>query len=124
MLIALALLDGNGQDRVIAFISKKLSAAEQNNTTYDRGRLPLIQFVESFHCSLEGSQFKGITESTVPKQFLDTKIMGRREARVIEMDIFGNFLITLKPAQTHVIGDAVFRIPNEGTVVNDRDTVH
>lgn len=44
----------DGQERVVAFISKTLTRAERNYTTTERELLAVIHCVENFRCYFEG----------------------------------------------------------------------
>ena len=105
-------LDEVGNDRAIAFFSRKLSQAEQNYTANDRELLGLVYFLQRFRCYLEGSSFEIFTDNQVLKHFFTKPKLSRREARWLEtLGNFGIFPINLKPGKIHVLGDALSRAP-------------
>jgi len=77
--------DANGKDRVVAYFSKRLSAAEVNYSTNDRELLAVIYFLKRFRCYLEGSEFEIITDNQVLKNFMTKRKLSRREARWLEL---------------------------------------
>lgn len=106
-------VDDEGRDRVIAFTSKKLTAAEQNYTANDRELLALVCALQRFRCYLEGSTFDVLTDNQVVKHFLTKKSLNRREARWL--DILASFNIreiNLVRGKIHVLGDSLSRIPD------------
>ena len=106
-------LDDSGNERVIAFFSKKLNPAEQNYTANDRELLGLVYFLMRFRCYLEGSEFEIFTDNQVLKNFFTKPKLSRKEARWLEtLGNFGIFPINLKPGKIHVLGDALSRVPN------------
>ena len=116
--------DDEGNDRVIAFFSKKLSPAETNYTANDRELLGLIYFLERFRCYLEGSEFEIITDNQVLKSFFTKAKLSRREARWLEtLGNFGIFPITLKPGKLHVLGDTLSRAPHASANMLEVTTV-
>ena len=106
-------LDDSGNDRVIAFFSKKLSPAEQNYTANDRELLGLVYFLQRFRCYLEGASFEILTDNQILKYFFTKLKLSRREARWLEtLGNFGIFPINLKPGKIHVLGDTLSRAPH------------
>jgi len=115
-------LDEHGNDRVIAFFSKKLTQAETDYTANDRELLGLIYFLKRFRCYLEGSSFEILTDNQVLKHFFDKPRLSRREARWLEtLGNFGIFPITLKQGKIHVLGDALSRAPHVAKPDSDLD---
>lgn len=110
-------LDHLKQERVIAYFSKRLNAAEENYTSNERELLGLVYFLKRFRCYLEGSDFEVITDNQVLSHFLTKKNLSRREARWL--DLFAQFnldKITLVQGRIHVLGDALSRIRNNDPV--------
>lgn len=106
--------DDDGQERVVAYYSKRLNDAEENYTSNDRELLGLVYFLKRFRCYLEGSTFEVITDNQVLSNFLTKKNLSRRETRWL--DLFAEFnldKLTLKQGKIHVLGDALSRIPQE-----------
>ena len=115
-------LDDDGNERAIAFFSKKLSQAEQNYTANDRELLGLIYFLQRFRCYLEGSEFEIFTDNQVLRHLFTKPNISRREARWLEtLGNFGIFPINLKPGKIHVLGDVLSRAPH--IAVNDLEAV-
>lgn len=97
----------------LAFMSHKLSPAEQNYIASDRELLVLITFLKRFRCYLEGSEFEIITDNQVLSNLFTKENLSRREASWISLlRNFGIFPITLKKGYLHVLGDAPSRIPH------------
>lgn len=106
-------LDDDVSDRVIAFFSKMLSPTEADYTANDRELNGLISFPERFRCYLGGTSFEILTDNQVFKHFFTKPKMSRKKARWLEtLEDFGIFPITLKPGNTHVLGDVLSRAPH------------
>ena len=106
-------LDDDGNERIIAYYSKKLSDAEKNYTANDRELLGPISFLQRFRCYLEGSDFEMFTDNQVLKHLFTKPKLKRREARCLEtLGNFDIFDINLKPTKFHVLGDVPSRLPH------------
>ena len=105
--------DDEGQERVIAYFSKKLSDAEADYTANERELLGLVYFLKRFRCYLEGSTFEVITDNQVLKHFFTKPNMSRKEARWLDLlSQFNIDSLTLRPGRIHVLGDSLSRIPH------------
>lgn len=106
-------LDENGNDRVVAYFSKKLADAEVRYTANERELLGLVYFLKRFRCYLEGSTFEVFTDNQVLKHFFTKPTLNRREARWLDLFAqFGITKVTLKPGRVHVLGDVLSRAPH------------
>jgi transposase InsO family protein len=91
-----ASLDGLGavllqQGRPVAFMSKKLSAAERNYTTGEQELLAVVQALREWRCYLEGQPFVVKTDHK-PLTFLQgVPTLNRRQARWLEYMARFNF---------------------------------
>ena len=105
--------DDSGNDKVIAYFSKKLSPEEEDYCASDRELLGLVYFLKRFRCYLEGATFEEFTDNQVLKNFFTKPSMSRKEARWLEtLGNFGIFPINLKPGKIHVLGDVLSRAPH------------
>lgn len=111
-------LDQEGQERVVAYYSRRLNEAEESYVSNDRELLGLVYFLKRFRCYLEGSTFEVLTDNQVLSNFLTKKSLSRREMRWL--DLFAEFnldKITLVQGKIHVLGDALSRIPTDSNFV-------
>lgn len=105
-------LDASDGERAIAYMSRRLTAAEQNYTANERELLGLVFALMRFRCYLEGSTFEVITDNQVVRHFLTKKNLNRREARWLDtLASFNISSVTLQKGKIHVLGDSLSRIP-------------
>lgn len=101
----------DGQEKAIAYFSRKLNKAQMNYSANDRELLGMIEFLTHFRCYLEGSTFEIVTDNQVLKYFFEKKDLSRREVRWSEiLADFGVFPITLQKGSVHVLGDSLSRV--------------
>ena len=81
--------DKSGNERVVAYFSKRLSPQEENYSANDRELLALVYLLKRFRCYLEGSTFDIITDNQVLYNIFTKKDVSRREARWL--DFFASF---------------------------------
>ena len=106
-------LDDNGNERVVAFFSKRLSEAEERYTANERELLGLVYFLKRFRCYLEGTSFEVFTDNQLLGNFFTKPNMSEKEARWLDLlSQFGISKITLKAGRVHVLGDALSRAPH------------
>ena len=106
-------LDEEGNKRVVAFFSKRLSEVEERYTANERELLGLVYFLKRFRCYLEGSSFEVFTDNQVLSNFFTKPNMSRKEARWLDLlSQFGISKVTLKAGRVHVLGDALSRAPH------------
>lgn len=74
-------LDDDGNDRAIAYFSKRLSPAEENYSANDRELLGLVYFLKRFRCYVEGSEFEVVIDNQVLNYYFTKQTLSRREAR-------------------------------------------
>lgn len=116
----LAQIGANGDEYVISYFSKRLSAAEENYSANDRELLALVYFLQRFRCYVEGCAFEVLTDNQVLKYFFSKTNLSRREARWLDfLGQFGISHLTLVKGKIHVLGDVPSRAPH--CLINNHD---
>ena len=108
-------------DRVVAYTSQKLSAAEHNYSTTDQECLGVITALEEWRCYLEGTTVTLITDHqplTYLQQQRGSGVLSRRQARWMELLSKYHFQWEYRPGRTNV-ADPLSRIhtPVEASVL-------
>ncbi len=99
------------QGRPIAFWSRKMVPAEQNNHITEQELLAVFKALKAFWCYADGIPFNLVTDHN-PNTFLDTQpILSRRQTRWSEPLQCFNFTWEYKPGRTNV-GDPLSRNPS------------
>lgn len=81
-------LDDERSERDIAYMSRRLTLAEQNYTANERELLGLESALLRFRCYLKGLSFEVITDNQVIEHFLTKENLNRWEARVGQARFF------------------------------------
>ncbi|KAI1004709.1 hypothetical protein K3495_g3502 [Podosphaera aphanis] len=82
---ALTQLDKNGQRRVVAYYSQKLSAAERNYPIHDKETLAIIRFLEQWDAELRScSKFTILTDHRNLEYFMTRQRLSERQTRWAE----------------------------------------
>ena len=89
-------------DHPIAFVSKKLSKAENNYTTKEREGLTMVYDLQKFIHYLFGSHFKMFTDHSALKYLVNNLILGRKICRWILLFREYDFEVVVKPGRLNV----------------------
>ena len=119
----------DGNDRVVAFYSRKLTESQRRWSTYDRELWAVISAIRHFRHYLRGQEFNILTDhrpllgyNSVPIQDDAT---GRRARWIVELNAY-SFTITHKKGTSHQNADAMSRMPEDVThpvsMVNTRSS--
>lgn len=99
----------NGEERVIAYFSKKLSKAEQKYTVTERECLAVIASVEKFRCYIEGAYFTVISDHASLTWLKNLKDPQGRLARWALRLQSHDYKILHRPGKLMLIPDALSR---------------
>ena len=100
-----------GGERVIAYASKHLNAAQRNYSTTERECLSIVVWVKRFHPYLHGSQFTVVTDHHSLKWLFSIKEPQARLARWgLALQEY-NFDIQHRAGSKHQNADAMTRPP-------------
>lgn len=114
-----------GQEKVIAYASRNLQAAERNDSNYSSFKLELLALKwaisEKFHEYLLGSQFTVYTDNN-PLAHLQTARLGAVEQRWVARLASYNFELKHRPGRINGNADALSRCPvGNGGEAEERD---
>lgn len=99
----------NGEERPIAFMSKKLNSAQRNYTVTELECLAAILCVKRFRCYIEGMEFKIITDHASLKWLMCQKDLTGRLARwSLKLQAF-NFSIEHRKGSENIVPDTLSR---------------
>lgn len=105
--------DENGEERPIAFMSKKLNTSQRNYSVTERECLAAIEAIKRFRCYLELQDFEVITDHSSLKCLMSQPDLTGRLARwVFKLQPY-RFTISHRKGKDHVVPDALSRIPPE-----------
>lgn len=105
--------DGDGEERPIAFMSKKLNTSQRNYSVTERECLAAIEAIKRFRCYLELQDFEVITDHSSLKWLMTQPDLTGRLARwVFKLQPY-RFTISHRKGKDHVVPDALSRIPCE-----------
>jgi hypothetical protein len=103
-----ALIQGS---RPVAYMSRKLNAAERNYTTTEQECLAVIEALREWRCYLEGARFTVFTDHQ-PLTYMDTKAMlSRRQIRWSEELQRFTFDWRFTKGADNLVADALSRVP-------------
>lgn len=102
-------LDDDGNERPIAFMSKKLNAAQRNYTITELECLAAVTAIKRFRGYIEGMEFKVITDHASLKWLMGQKDLNGRLARwSLKLQGF-NFSIEHRKGSANIVPDALSR---------------
>lgn len=112
-------LDENGQEKPIAFMSKKLNSSQRNYSVTERECLAAIEAIKRFRCYLELQDFEVITDhSSLQWLMQQPDLTGRLARWVFKLQPF-RFTISHRKGRDHVVPDALSRIPSDEVLAID-----
>lgn len=104
-------LDDNGEEKPIAFMSKKLNTAQRNYSVTERECLAALEAIKKFRCYLELQEFEVITDhSSLVWLMKQQDLTGRLARWVWKLQGF-KFSISHRKGKHNVVPDALSRIP-------------
>ncbi|KAH8398193.1 hypothetical protein KR215_011743, partial [Drosophila sulfurigaster] len=103
-------IEDTGEERPLAFMSKKLSKAQRNYSVTERECLAVILAVEKFRCYLELQPFEVVTDhSSLLWLMRQQNVSGRLARWILRLQAF-KFTISHRKGKDHVVPDALSRI--------------
>lgn len=120
-------LDDNGQERPVAFTSKKFNSAQRNYSVTEQECFAAKHCLAKFRGYVEGMQFKIITDHASLKWLMSTKDLSGRLARwSLSLQAF-DFTIEHRKGSENVVPDALSRVfveelTTEATLELDTDS--
>ncbi|KAH9132175.1 hypothetical protein AeRB84_021345 [Aphanomyces euteiches] len=112
--------DDGGNDRPVAFLSKKLGDTERNWPSHEKELYAIKLALTKWRPYVYGSHFDVFTDNSTCQWFLKTPILTAKLTRWL--DFFGNFDFTLhhRPGKMNVVADALSRPPRSSAQVNTK----
>lgn len=105
-------LDENGNERPIAYMSKKLNTSQRNYSVTERECLSAIEAIKRFRCYLELQEFEVITDhASLLWLMKQPDLTGRLARWVFKLQSY-KFSISHRKGRDHVVPDALSRIPD------------
>lgn len=109
----LVLLDDEGNERPIAFMSKKLNTAQRNYSITERECLAVIEAIKKFRCYLELQHFEVVTDhSSLLWLMKQADLTGRLARWVFKLQPY-KFTISHRKGKDHIVPDVLSRIYND-----------
>lgn len=115
-------MDEEGEDRPIAFTSRKLRGAELNYTTTEKECLAVIFSVEKFNQYVEGTKFDIITDHSALLWLLNLKELKGRLARWVMRIQQYDFEVKHIKGKLNVVPDAISRFTQNEIALIDIST--
>jgi RNase H-like domain found in reverse transcriptase/Reverse transcriptase (RNA-dependent DNA polymerase)/Integrase zinc binding domain/Chromo (CHRromatin Organisation MOdifier) domain/Retroviral aspartyl protease len=110
---ALLQCDDSGVERVIAYVSRQLKAAEKNYPVHDKELLAMKFALVKFRVHLLGSKpFTVFTDHASLRTAVNSPHLSARMARWLSFFAEYNFRVEYKPGKQNVIADALSRRPD------------
>ncbi|POM60326.1 Retrovirus Polyprotein [Phytophthora palmivora] len=110
---ALLQADANGRERVIAFESRQLKAAEKNYPIHDKELLAMKYALVKFRVHLLGSKpFVIFTDHVSLRTATQSPHLSQRMARWLSFFAEYNFEVKYKPGRQNALADALSRRPD------------
>lgn len=105
-------LDNQGQEKPVAFMSKKLNTAQRKYSVTERECLAAVEAIEKFRCYLELQEFEVITDhSSLVWLMRQPNLSGRLARWVLKLQSY-KFTISHRKGKDNVVPDALSRIPD------------
>lgn len=99
----------DGEERPIAYFSKKLNPAQRNYSVTELECLAAILCIREFRCFIEGMRFTVITDHSALKWLMEKRDLAGRLARwSLELQAF-NFTIEHRKGSANLVPDALSR---------------
>lgn len=106
-------LDGEGNEKPIAFMSKKLNTSQRNYSVTERECLAALEAIKKFRCYLELQEFEVVTDhSSLMWLMRQPDLSGRLARWVFKLQPY-RFSISHRKGKDHIVPDALSRIPND-----------
>lgn len=103
--------DDEGNERPIAFMSKKLNTSQRNYSFTERECLAALEAIKKFRCYLELQEFEVITDHSSLLWLMRQQDLSGRLARwVFKLQPY-RFSISHRKGKDHVVPDSLSRIP-------------
>lgn len=103
--------DEKGNERPIAFMSRKLNSAQRNYSVTERECLAAVEAIKKFRCYLELQDFEVITDhSSLVWLMKQPDLSGRLARWVFKLQAY-KFSISHRKGKENVVPDALSRIP-------------
>lgn len=103
-------IDDNGEEHPIAFMSKKLNAAQRNYCVTEQECLAAILSLKKFRGYVEGMQFKIVTDHASLKWLMSQKELSGRLARwSLSLQAY-DFTIEHRKGSANIVPDALSRV--------------
>ncbi|XP_037827126.1 uncharacterized protein LOC119615120, partial [Lucilia sericata] len=106
-------LDEEGNEKPIAYMSKKLNSAQRNYSVTERECLAAIEAIKRFRCYLELQEFEVVTDhSSLLWLMRQPDLSGRLARWVFKLQAY-KFTISHRKGKDNIVPDALSRIPDE-----------
>lgn len=111
-------LDDDGNEKPIAYMSKKLNKAQRNYTVTELECLAAVLSIRKFRAYVEGSPFRVITDHSSLKWLMSLKDLSGRLARwSLELQGY-DFCIEHRKGALNVVPDTLSRVDMEGLSIS------
>jgi transposase InsO family protein len=109
-----------GEERPIAFVSKKLSDAERKYAAHELELFAITYCCKQFRCYVEGNRFTVRTDHASLKHFLTSKTVPLRVTRWIEfLQSMMPFEIIYRKGSENIVADGLSRMHHVNLLVKD-----
>ena len=105
-------LDQDGNEKPIAFMSKKLNTAQRNYSVTERECLAAVEAIKKFRCYLELQEFEVITDHSSLVWLMKQQDVTGRLARWVWRLQGYKFTISHRKGKQNTVPDALSRIPS------------
>ncbi|KAF0710524.1 hypothetical protein As57867_005504, partial [Aphanomyces stellatus] len=111
-------LDANGNDRPIAFLSKRLGPHESNWPAHEKELYAIKLALGKWRHYLHGNRFDVYTDNSCCKWFMTTPVLTPKLTRWLEFFSCFDFALHHRPGKLNVVADALSRPPQASSVVH------
>lgn len=102
-------MDEEGNERPVAFMSRKLNSAQRNYSVTERECLAAVEAIQKFRCYLELQEFEVITDhSSLVWLMRQPNLSGRLARWVLKLQAF-KFTVSHRKGRDNVVPDALSR---------------